>query len=143
VLKLLLIKGIASNHCQSLTFSCLTCAYSIGLTWSFKSGNPCLNLLIPSWTLNTRVKLVLALIAAFLLAMLLEYTSVIRRIVVAKTRRTRVGSTQGGMNNRFYMYRSLLALLHGMFQLNDNSMDKVLPYGSIHTPYFASHSLIY
>jgi len=76
--------------------------YMDGFRFSLKGGQPCLNLYLESWTLDTRSKFLLAMACVALLGIATEYISKLRSRLCSKR------------PLRFRNYRLAIAVLHGL-----------------------------
>lgn len=80
----------ASSFCNSMGGGGMI-MYMDGFRWTLSqnNNNPCLNLLFPSWTLNSRTKFVAAMVGVFGLAVLAEGVSKLRHVIVMQARKQR------------------------------------------------------
>ena len=60
--------------------------YMDGFHWGFSTGQPCLNLFVSSWTLNSRTKYMGAILVVFSLAVLVEGSSKLRLVLIRRAR---------------------------------------------------------
>jgi copper transporter 1 len=76
--------------------------YMDGFRFSLQGGQPCLNLYLESWTLDTRSKFLVAMACVALLGIATEYISKLRSRLCSKR------------PSRFRNYRLTIAVLHGL-----------------------------